>query len=122
VKLFPVSDSPSRAQTALERILGALSRPSERRSRLVEHIEVVDSWTEGDDVFCLIYRDPEEYDFTLGLRRTGETDWTIDGVVDQVLVGELGEPLGALEDTLRADDKGVMWWTGDQPEWRGPPR
>jgi hypothetical protein len=117
-----VSDDPSRARIALERILAALSGPSERGSRLVQQIEVVDSWTEGDDIFCLVYRDPDEYDFTLGLRRTVEPNWTIDGVVDQVLVGELGEPLGTLEDTLRPDDQGVMWWTGDRPEWRGAPR
>lgn len=117
-----MSDDPSRAQTALDRILGALSGQSERGSHVVQHIEVVNSWTESDDVFCLVYRDPEAYDFTLGLRRTVEPCWTIDGLVDQVLVGELGEPLGALEDTLRADDKGFMWWTGDRPEWRGHPR
>ena len=60
----------------------------------------MDSWTEGDDVFCLVNRHPEHYDGTLGLHRVVEDDWTIDGVVDQVLVGELGEPLGSMEDTL----------------------
>lgn len=85
-------------------------------------IELVDSWTEGDDVFCLVYRQPEHYDGTLGLRRVVEDDWTIDGVVGQVMDGELGEPLGGLVNTLQPDEGGVMWWSGDLPEWKGPPQ
>lgn len=85
-------------------------------------IELIDSWTDGNDVFCLVYRQPEHYEGTLGLRRVVEADWSIDGVVGQVLDGELGEPLGSLEETLRGDEHGVMWWSGDLPEWKGPPR
>lgn len=85
-------------------------------------IKLVDSWTEGDDVFCHVNRHPEHYDGTFGLHRVVEDDWTIDGVVDHVLVGELGEPLGSMEDTLHRDARGVMWWSGDLPEWKGPPR
>ena len=34
--------------------------------------------------------------------------------------GVLGEPLGSLEDTLRRDEQGVMWWSGERPEWQDP--
>lgn len=85
---------------------------------------VIDAWVESDEVFCLVYRyeDKGFFDGVLGLRRTVEPDWSIDGIVDHVLVEELGEPLGAMEDELSPDDAGVMWWTGDKPEWKGTPR
>ena len=59
-------------------------------------IELVDSWTEGDDFFCRVNRHPEHYDGTFGLQgRVVEDDWTVDGVVDQVLVGDRASLLGA---------------------------
>jgi hypothetical protein len=89
-----VTSGLTRAQQVLSRVLQAL--PSAQPP-----IALVNSWTEGDDVFCLVYRQPEHYDGTLGLRRVVENDWTTDGVVRQVMDGELGEPLGSLVDTLR---------------------
>lgn len=105
----------SRAAQVLAKVL--LGAPDTMGTGLV----VIDSWVEGEDTFCIVYR-YEFFDGVVGLRRTVEPDWSIDAVVDHVLVGELGEPLGAMEDELVADKDGVMWWAGDTPEWKGPPR
>lgn len=43
--------------------------------------------------------------------------WT-EGVVDEIVTCEIGEPLGSLHETLRPDAEGVMWWTGNLPEWK----
>ncbi|RHA39005.1 hypothetical protein [Cellulomonas rhizosphaerae] len=80
--------------------------------------EVVEAWAEPDDVFCLVYRQPLYGDVLLGLRRAVEPDWTIDGVVDEILSFELGEPLGSLFDTLIRNDAGVHWWNGHPDEWK----
>ena len=70
-------------------------------------------------MLCLIYRQPKWYgDLTLGLRRAVESDWTIDGVVNEILAGELEEPLGSMHDTLEPDESGAMWWSGNLPEWK----
>lgn len=106
----------SRAEQVLALVLtGLAARPD--TSDFVTHVER--SWTEGDDVLCLVYRQPRWYgDLTIGLRRTVEPDWSIDGVADEVLVGELDEPLGSMFDTLEPDEDGVMWWSGNLPEWK----
>lgn len=94
---------------------GLESRPD--TSEFTTHVER--SWTEGDDVLCLVYRQPRWYgDLVIGLRRSIESDWTIDGVADEVLNGELHEPLGTIYATLEPDDEGVMWWSGNLPEWK----
>ncbi len=109
-------DHKSRAERVLERVLlGLRSRPA--TSDFMTHVER--SWTDGDDVLCLVYRQPRWYgDLVLGLRRVVESDWTIDGVVDEVLSGELGEPLGSMYGSLEADDEGVMWWQGNLDAWK----
>ena len=104
----------SRAEEALSRVLAQVGSLDREWA-----IEVEAAWTEADDVLCLVYRQPGMYgNVTLGLRRTVEADWTIDGVVEEILVGELSEPLGSLYDTLQPDADGVMWWTGNLPEWK----
>jgi hypothetical protein len=82
-------------------------------------VHVERTWTESADVLCLVYRQPGMYpDMTLGLRRTVDPDWTVEGVADEILCCELGEPLGSLYAGLEADEDGVMWWTGNLPEWK----
>ena len=83
----------------------------------MEPTEVVDSWTEGPSVLCLVYRQ-RGYRYTLGLRREVEDDWTLEGLADEILTCELDEPLGSMIDTLQPDDQGVMWWSGNLPEWK----
>lgn|GEM_PF-3530313 len=80
--------------------------------------ELVDSWVEAEDVFCVVYRQPLYGPILLGLRRVVEADWTIEGVVDEVVTCELGEPLGSLWETLTPDEAGTMWWAGNPPEWK----
>lgn len=87
--------------------------------RLMPATTVLDSWTEGEDVFCLVYRQAR-YDWPLGLRRRVPPGWSIDGLVQEVIMCELEEPLGNLEVTLQADDAGVRWWSGNSPEWSVP--
>jgi hypothetical protein len=102
----------SRAQQVLERVIREVPR-------LTPATAVLDSWTEGDDVFCLVYRQ-EGYDWPLGLRRHVPPEWTVDGLVQEILICELEEPLGSLSATLQADDAGVRWWRGNPPEWSVP--
>lgn len=105
-----MSVEQSRAKQVLDIVLAEL--PSLR-----EPTELVDSWTEGPTVLCLVYRQ-SLYDCTLGLRREVEDDWTLEGVADEILTCELDEPLGSMIDTLQPDEHGVMWWTGNLPEWK----
>jgi hypothetical protein len=52
----------ARAQRVLDRVLQALPAPSRPSN-----------WR-ANDVFCLVYRQPEHYDDTLGLRHVVEND------------------------------------------------
>jgi hypothetical protein len=54
----------------------------------------------------------------VGPRRQIASDVPLDRVVLNILDGDLGEPLGALADTLEPDDHGIMWWAGNPPQWR----
>ena len=104
----------SRAQEVLSHVLEGISALGGEWATEVEA-----AWTEGNDVLCLVYRQPRMYaDVRLGLRRSVEPDWSIEGVADEILVAELGEPLGSRRDSLQADADGVMWWTGNLPEWK----
>jgi hypothetical protein len=102
----------SRAEQVLERVIDAVPR-------LMPETTVLDSWTEGDDVFCLVYRQAR-YDWPLGLRRRVPPEWSIDGLVQEVVICELEEPLGSLMPTLQPDAAGVRWWSGNPPEWSVP--
>ena len=107
-----MTDGQSRAQQVLEAVLRHVPQ-------LDPPTTILDSWTEGDDVFCLVYRQ-DRYDWPLGLRRSVTPEWTIDGLVFEVLTCELEEPLGSLMSALEPDDRGVMWWSGNPPEWTVP--
>jgi hypothetical protein len=107
---------PTRAEQVLAGVIESI-RTQDESDWLA--VDLQRSWTEGDDVFCLVYQQPGALrGMTLGLRRTVEPDWTIDEVLVEVVGSELGEPLGSLFDTLQADEAGVMWWTGNLPEWK----
>lgn len=108
----------SRADDVLALVLAAIeSRVGAFRSDDLMP-EVLTWCVEAEDVFCLVYRQPLYGPTTIGLRRTVEPDWTIEGVADEVVTCELGEPLGSLWHTLTPDLAGVMWWTGNPPEWK----
>jgi hypothetical protein len=105
----------TRAELVLALVLESLSTWEHTEFRT----EVQKSWTEGDSVVCLVYRQTGMYSkLTLGLRRTVEDDWSIEGLVEEMVVCEMGEPLGSLYESLQPDAKGVMWWTGNLPEWK----
>ncbi len=106
---------PTRAEQVLSGVLESI-RTQDKSDWLA--VDLKKSWTEGEDVFCLIYKQRSLEGMTLGLRRTVEADWTINEVLAEVVASELGEPLGSLYDTLEEDDAGVMWWTGNLPEWK----
>jgi hypothetical protein len=106
----------ARAQEVLGRVVAGAGSVPWGDSNLVT--EVVEAWAETDDVFCLVYRQLLYGDLLLGLRRVVEPDWTIDGVVDEILSCELGEPLGSVFDELVPDDAGVHWWNGNPDEWK----
>jgi hypothetical protein len=54
----------------------------------------------------------------MGLRRQIEADVPIEAVVDDIVVCDLGEPVGADAEGLSRDEAGIMWWHGIRPGWR----
>jgi hypothetical protein len=106
-------------QTRSEQVLASVLSSLSAWGRTEFRTEVQKSWTEGDAILCIVYRQPDMYPtLRLGLRRTIEADWTVAGIADEIVSCEIGEPLGSLYDTLQPDAEGVMWWTGNLPEWR----
>lgn len=112
----------SRASQVLAQVLTAIERSNDRFPTDDFATEVVDSWVENDDTFCIVYRQRLYGDELFGLRRTVEPAWSISGVVDEVLTCELFEPLGSLYDPMVADEQGIKWWAGNLSDWKGPPR
>jgi hypothetical protein len=80
------------------------------------------AWIENPELACFVYESAEQPHGRLGLRRTVEqgSEWTVEGIVDEILTCEMGEPLGSCFDTLQADADGVLWWTGNRTEWKAP--
>jgi hypothetical protein len=72
-------------------------------------VAIVDSWTEGNDVICLTYRNGPGR--LAGLRRQSEPDVPLDEVVQEIVYLELEEPRGTRGMTQGPD--GVMWWSGN---------
>ena len=76
---------------------------------------MLDSWTEADVAFCVVYRYPY-FKGTLGIRCTFETDMYGSPPSDPEQFGrdvadfDIGEPLGSVVERLRPDDKGIHWW------------
>lgn len=112
---------------ALEACLSHLSTSTVTAARSVR---VVQSWTDGPDAICVLYRRPE-LDVTVGLRRRWHDavqpgEWRLGNLmawgydvgpdVDPLAFGrnvadfDLGEPLGMIARALRHDDEGVGWW------------
>lgn len=107
--------APSRARQTLDLVL------AEAEDTMGSRLQVLDSWVESDDTFCLVFTShvtPLEHD-PIGLRRTVDEGWSVEQVADYVLVSELGEPLGSLADDLELED-GIWWFTGDRQAWRRP--
>lgn len=101
------------AEAALASCLAAL------RELDVWTVEVVESWVEDDDGFCVVYRHPH-HDGLLGCRvRRDEADDEVglDADASGFEVGKLTiwEPLGTTERELVADRLGVRWLAGDVP-------
>lgn len=81
------------------------------------------SWSiveDGVPVLYLVYRHPW-WGFATGLRRElgGEVLASRSGeravdVADDIVTGDVGEPLGRVADSMVPDDDGVWWW-GDVP-------
>jgi hypothetical protein len=80
------------------------------------------AWIEGAEVVCFVYESEVQRCGRVGLRRTIEqgSEWTLEGIVDEILTCELGEPLGSCFDTLEADEDGMLWWIGNRTEWKVP--
>ena len=80
------------------------------------------AWIDNADTVCFVYEAVEQPHGLIGLRRVIEQgpEWTVSGIVDEILTGEMGEPLGSCFDTLRADSDGVLWWAGNLAEWKEP--
>ncbi len=85
-------------------------------------IEIHRAWIESPEVVCFVYESAEQPHGRVGLRRTVEqgSEWTVEGIVDEILTCEMGEPLGSCFDTLEADRDRVLWWTGNRTEWKAP--
>ena len=103
----------SRAAQVLEAVREGIEPPQAHNG----YLRLLDSWTEGEDTICVVY-EGWWYPGTLGLRRNVEANVPAQHVVEDILSGDLGEPLGGLVDALVPDDNGVMWWEGNPPEWR----
>lgn len=107
---------PDWSSQALRACLARLST-----SRLVSiPVHVEDAWTEGPEVFCVVYRYPRSVQL-IGARFIQPRDFPAsDPFNDPEFFGahvadfSIGEPLGSLADTLREDSTGVMWW-GPRP-------
>jgi hypothetical protein len=102
----------SRAAQALASIVDHFPAPDEYNGNL----QLVDSWTEGEDTICIVY-EGWWHGGRLGLRRMIDSDLPVDVVVGQVLEAELGEPPGAMIDGVVEDSDGVTWWAGEPREW-----
>ena len=105
-------ENPTLAQRALSAVLDM--RPG---------VAILDSWTDGTDVICLLYRGgPGQI---IGLRRRIESDVPLHEVVEEIVYIELDEPRGTRGMTMGPD--GVLWWSGN-PEsersynWEGRAR
>ncbi|WP_408895760.1 hypothetical protein ACJ5H2_12675 [Nocardioides sp. R1-1] len=105
----------SRATAALAEVLANLPPPSPDNGDL----RILDSWTEGDDTICLVYKGWWE-DGTLGLRRRIDPDVSVRDVVAQILNAELGEPPGGMIEGVEPDDDGIVWWHGEPRAWWRP--
>ena len=106
-----MSEQQSRAERVLDGVLYWLPRSVVTES---SSMEVVDSWTEGQDTICVMYRWPGA-PCTVGLRRRLEPDETDDDLVDEIVNFEIGEPLGTWFDAGRVVN-GEFWWDGGPPE------
>ena len=102
----------SQAGEALAEVLARVPPPGEDN----DNFQVLDSWTEGHDTICIVYRGWWEQD-TLGLRREIDADQPLSRVVGQILDAELGEPPGRLIDGVEPDESGIVWWRGEPREW-----
>ncbi len=98
-------------------VLEAVQRGSSRLAPITATCASSTPWAEGEDTICVVY-EGWWYPGTLGLRRKVEANVPVEHVVEDMLSGDLGEPLGSLVDTLVLDDNGVMWWEGNPPECR----
>lgn len=105
--------APGWAKAALEACLLHLpvSRVTESRT-----VQVLDSWTEGERAFCVVYQYPYFKDGVLGIRCTFDTDMYGDEPSDPEQFGrdvadfDIGEPLGTVANSLRSDLNGIHWW------------
>jgi hypothetical protein len=94
-------------------------------------VRVVESWTEGPDAICIVYRPPDDARRVVGLRRRWHDavqpgEWRLGNLmawgydvgpdVDPVAFGhnvadfDLGEPLGMVVRALRYDGGEIGWW------------
>jgi hypothetical protein len=101
------------ADRALRAVLDCLPHSYTEGANVV----VLDSWTEGDDIICLMYRFPW-FKGVLGLRRRVEVDAEIQESLEEwageVANFEVGEPLGTIAHRLWLDHESVHWW-GEVP-------
>jgi len=102
----------SRAAQALAKVLQRFPPPDEDNGDLL----LLDSWTEGDDTICIVYRG-WWHEGTLGLRRKIDADLPLSAVVAQILDAELGEPPGGMVEGVEPDSDGITWWEGEPREW-----
>jgi len=107
-----VVTTPTRADEALAEVLARIPPPDEDNG----HLQILDTWSEGDDTICVVYRG-WWYEGTLGLRRKIDADLPLSRVVGQILDAELGEPVGRMIDGVAPDANGITWWHGEPPEW-----
>ena len=113
VRIFAVRGiSETQAAQVLAAVLERLPAADEDNGGF----HVLDSWTEGDDTICLVYRG-WWHGGTLGLRRRIDADLPLDIVVGQILGAELGEPPGLLVEAVAPDSSGITWWHGEPPGW-----
>lgn len=107
-----MSEQESRASLVLSGVIKGAGQPG-----LGSGLEIIDSWTEGELIVCVIYRSALT-DGAHGLRREVETDIPVQAVVTDILWHDLSEPIGAEAASLTRDSEGILWWSGTRPEWR----
>jgi hypothetical protein len=98
----------SLASRALSALLDYLPRSYTEGS----HLDVLDSWTEGDSVVCVVYQF-HGWDAVIGYRQHVELDDelpTLEDWVEEVANFNIGEPLGTIARHMWLDDEGVHWW------------
>jgi hypothetical protein len=100
------------AARVLAAVLEGIPAPTEDNG----NFRVVDSWTEGDDFICVVYRG-WWHESILGLRRRIEADVPLDDMIGKILDAELGEPPGALVEDVEPDSDGITWWQGEPRQW-----